>query len=137
MTTVTLKHPVEAYGETVTTLTFRPPIGKDIRKCGMLFYVEEGDDAVSKARNHVDMDAAAQYMVLLGNVPPSTIDNLNRLDFMECLKAITGFFGEPDGPTISLPDTTTSRGNGSSIPKPSLATDLKSSSALSNTPSAS
>ena len=117
MKTVKLKQPIEAYGDTVTEITLREPTGKDIRKCGVMF--KSWTDESGVVCNGADAEAVARSISHLGNLPLGSVDALSALDFMECMQAVTSFFNAADGPDTRSIATTTSRGNGESIQKPS------------------
>jgi hypothetical protein len=117
-TTVKLTTPVEAYGEVLSEITFRKPVGKDLRKTGLPNKTTTNEDGVQV--NHVDMEVMAKLMVLLGSVPMGAIDSLSMQDFLACSSAVSDFFGQSEAPTkTSSTGSTISHGNGSAIQKPS------------------
>lgn len=116
MSTVKLTTPIEAYGEKVTEITFRAPVGKDLRKTGLPNKMTINDGV---QENHIDMEVMAKLMELLGSIPASAVDALSMTDFLKCSEAVSDFFGQSGAPATSLNGTTMSPGSGGSIPKPS------------------
>jgi Phage tail assembly chaperone proteins, E, or 41 or 14 len=117
MKAVKLKQPIEAYGDTVTEITFREPTGKDIRKCGVMF--KSWTDESGVVCNGADAEAVARSISHLGNLPMGAVDALSAHDFMECMQAVTSFFSDADGPDTRLTGFMTSPGNGALSPKAS------------------
>jgi Phage tail assembly chaperone proteins, E, or 41 or 14 len=115
-TTVKLTTPVEAYGDQITEITFRPPTGKDIRKTGLPNNTVQ-EEGVTVSR--VDMEAIAKLIILLGNVPSGTVDAMTIVDYMACAKAVSDFFGTSEETKTSSRDITTSPGSGASTRKKS------------------
>jgi hypothetical protein len=113
MQVVKLTQPVDAYGETLHELTFREPTGKDIRKTGIPQKSSEEDGVTY---THTDMDVVGKLIVVLGNVPPGTVDKLCLSDFLACSRAINRFFGLAVVTETSSEDSTTSPGDGSATP---------------------
>lgn len=85
-TTIKLKKPIEALGETFTELTFREPVGKDITACGIPM---SGDNQINTA-------AVAALISRLGNIPPKAVDELSASDYLKAMTAIVDFFGTPE-----------------------------------------
>ncbi len=76
---IKLTKPVKAFGEEITVLRLRRPIGKDYRSI-------PADTSIGAM-----LDFAAQ----LADVPPSTIDQLDGVDDIpELLAKVTGFLGK-------------------------------------------
>ena len=72
---VTLQHPIEAHGETITELKLREPRVRDVRK------------ALRGAEG--ETDTACRLIAQLADVPPSTVDELRLDDFVACSQALT------------------------------------------------
>ena len=89
-TTITLKKPIEAHDETVTELSLRPPVGRDITRCGLPI-------ATTGESGKVDTTVVASYISTLGNIPPSSVATLDGADFMAALLVVVGFFGDMMG----------------------------------------
>jgi Phage tail assembly chaperone proteins, E, or 41 or 14 len=113
MTIIKLEEPVEAYGEKVFEITLRAPTGKDIRKAGVPF--RSWSDENGTTYNGADPQAIASLVALMGNIPPSTVDQLSAPDWLACMEGVTGFFNRSDGTAGSTTATGTSLGNGASI----------------------
>lgn len=111
--TLKLLEPIQAHGETVATLTFRPPVGRDMRKCGQL--IESMPDArdPKKVISRFSNDVAAAYISELAGIPMSSVDHLSADDFTACIRVIDGFFGGGTAPSSS---DGTSTVQGSSAP---------------------
>lgn len=89
MTTITLSRPIEAHGETLTTLTLREPTGADIIACGYPI----------DAEGQLHAGHIAALAARCGGVPPSTLASLSARDVMAVTTAILGFFGASAAPT--------------------------------------
>ena len=76
--TVALQYPIEANGETLTSLTLRRPKMGDM-----------------KAMDGVTGDVARQAALIgaLAGIPPSSVDELDGEDFMTISSAVADFFG--------------------------------------------
>jgi hypothetical protein len=125
MSSLTLLVPIQAYGETVTKLEFRDPIGKDLRICGFPFKFEAGE-AESAGYSHPNAQAIHALIARLSNIPPSAVDTLCLADFAACMEIVTSFFGQGKSPSTLSIDTTTSPGNGGGIPNNSLVSPSRS-----------
>jgi tail assembly chaperone E/41/14-like protein len=114
---VTLSKPVEAYGETVTVLTFRAPNGQDIAACGypMRFEGQKDNDEVAV---YPIASAIASYIARLANIPRGAVNQLSADDFTTCMGEVMGFFGQATPAPASRPtssiDTSTQHGSGNS-----------------------
>jgi hypothetical protein len=93
MTTLKLRMAIKEGAKELTELTFRKPVGKDVRQCGMPTKVEV--TAAGGQIHHVDTEAAARLMSVLAAVPPSTIDQMDAVDFTEAVQIVAGFFNPP------------------------------------------
>jgi Phage tail assembly chaperone proteins, E, or 41 or 14 len=111
MSSLVLMRPIEAYGDTVKELTFREPIGKDIRLCGfpIKFSASEGDGP-----NFSMPDAQVVHALIarLANIPPSAVDTLCLADLVACQSVVMGFFGDQTSGSTSSTVITISHGNG-------------------------
>lgn len=84
-----LRKAVPAHGEDVRELTFRPPTGADIMKCGNPVTF---DPFVEPARVGFDDAKMAAMMATLAAVPPSAIGKLDPRDFVSIAWKLSGFF---------------------------------------------
>jgi len=118
MSSLKLLVPIQAYGETVTELTFREPIGKDLRACGFPFKFESGEGD-GPGYSHPNAQAIHALIARLANIPPGSVDTLCLADFAAAMEVVTGFFGQrPSQGTVSI-DTTMLPGNGAGTPNAS------------------
>lgn len=87
--TIDLGSPVQAFGNTLTKLTFRRPTGGDLMSLGEAYPV------------HIDFQtgdvrpvpiAMGQIMSTLAQVPVSTIRSMDSEDFSTCAHALIRFF---------------------------------------------
>jgi hypothetical protein len=83
--TVALRFPIEAHGETRTTLTLRPFSTKELL----------GHDLPFRSGG-IDTEAAAYWVGLLAGIPRSSVLRLDPGDFIAALNAIAPFFVQPD-----------------------------------------
>jgi hypothetical protein len=77
-TTITLKHPIKAHGETVETIELKRPTVKHLR-------------AMDKAAG--DVDRVASLISELAVLPPSSVDQIDAEDFGAISDVIAVFFG--------------------------------------------
>jgi Phage tail assembly chaperone proteins, E, or 41 or 14 len=112
LTTIKLQTPVEAYGEKVHEITLREPTGKDIRKAGVPF--RSWQDENGTTYNGADPQAVATLVALMGNIPPSAVDQLSAPDWLACMEGVTSYFNRADGQAEST--TATGMSSGSSAP---------------------
>lgn len=76
--TVALSVPITAHGETVTSLTLRPPTIEEI----------ESTDTRTKTPARQTSD----WIVLLGGIPRSSVLQLDPADYLACGEALGSFF---------------------------------------------
>lgn len=81
---VLLSVPIEAHGETVDVVTLRPFKGKEI--------VDVPFDVFNRAK--LDVPAINGYLVRLGNIPASSVAQLDPGDWFELAMGVVGFFGK-------------------------------------------
>lgn len=89
--TLSLTAPIEAHGETISILTFRPPTGRDIRECGLPFVLGQSDAGHT---SKFDGATIARYISKLAGIPTSSVDKLSAPDFLAATGIIGGFFAE-------------------------------------------
>jgi hypothetical protein len=82
--TVALTVPIEAHGDTLTTLTLRPLRVEDI--------VELPMDIMNRAK--VDPRVINDLLVRVAGIPLSSVKQLDPGDWFECMMAVVGFFGK-------------------------------------------
>jgi hypothetical protein len=83
--TVALTVPIEAHGETRTSLTLRPPKVEDLEECDLL-------GSTRTTRTFSDL------VVRLAGIPRSSVLQLDPSDYAECVKA-AGAFLDKRAPT--------------------------------------
>ena len=89
--TIKLRRPVEAHGETLHEIVLREINTEDVIQIGVPVTV--GKDGSGTMNTQLVM----KYASRLGNIPPSTVRNLDARDFMDIINAVMGFFGEGTG----------------------------------------
>ena len=92
---LTLTRPVEAHGETLDTLTFRPPVAADLGACGMPFRLMDGGALDISVANIIALAAR------LAGVPPSVIGNMPLDEYYRVQAAIMGFFPGTQAPEVA------------------------------------
>jgi len=97
--TLQLTEPITAHGKEIAELTLREPLTKDYREIGSPYLLLPGDN--EQFAVDIRTSVVAKYIVRLGGIPLSSVDQLCMNDFNACIKAIMGFFGEGDGMTES------------------------------------
>ena len=109
--TIPLTGDAEAHGEKITSITLRPPVGKDFVTCGYPMIMISPDEAMSDTTDQAEM-SGAKLISRLGNVPYSTVSNLNAMDFNACMMGVLSFLGETKPAKPSSPPVSTSRAVG-------------------------
>ncbi len=89
--TFDLEHPVMAHGESISSLTIRPPTGNDIAQCGFPF-AQERNPRSGRLVDTIEMDSMRALLSRCGNVPLSTIDALAAVDIYAGVDAVKSFF---------------------------------------------
>lgn len=100
---VPLSKPIKAYDEDLKELSLRKPTGTEIRTIGFPFKME-----ITKAGTqiqHFNLEVVAAYAAALGNVPPSSIDQIEPSDWPMLAGMVSTFFGAST-PEPSSGDTT-------------------------------
>jgi hypothetical protein len=84
-----LEKPIQAHGETVKTLTFREPTARDLLQIGnpVIFNMFATPPIVTH-----EMTTMTAMLSRLGNVPPSSIEQMTTRDLIDCSWGITRFF---------------------------------------------
>lgn len=98
--TVSLKltTPIQAHGETVNTLEFRAPNGKDLAECGLPFTTEsEGGRATMKP----DTRSVSKLISSLAAIPDSSVGMLSGLDYLSAMGVVMDFFADTATPPTS------------------------------------
>lgn len=78
MTTVTLKHPIQANGEELRAVTLQRPQVRHLK-------------ALDRAKG--DVERAALLIGELAQLPPSAVDQLDGEDFAALSEVVADFFG--------------------------------------------
>lgn len=84
-----LERAIQAHGEEVKTLTFREPTARDLLNIGnpVIFNMFASPPIVTHEPNIM-----LAMLSRLGNVPPSSIEQLTTRDLIDCSWGITRFF---------------------------------------------
>lgn len=113
MTTVYLSKPVMAHGTERTEIELREPNAGDIAACGYPFVFINNDGAGMQTAPNTAVISA--YVSRLAQIPPSSVAQMNAVDWNACMGVVLGFFGQSEPETTSSTDSSTSAssGNGS------------------------
>ena len=87
--TLTLRTPIQAHGEEISELTFRPPTSQDLIDIGSPVKLDMASDP--PAISH-DERRFAQMMARLAAVPPSSIAKMHHSDFISAEWLLSPFF---------------------------------------------
>lgn len=90
---INLAVPITASGESVTQIKLRRPMGKDVRELGYP-YKMGADQAVT-----LQAGIVAAYISRLAEIPTSSVDLLDPVDFNTLGFEILGFFLNSDAAT--------------------------------------
>jgi Phage tail assembly chaperone proteins, E, or 41 or 14 len=87
---IELQVPIRAHNETIHTLTLRVPTPDDFESCGELpmEYRAEGPRPSVRAVNGL--------IVRLGEIPRSSVSQLDPYDYIRIVNEIIGFLAPPD-----------------------------------------
>ncbi|AXF20547.1 ArsR family transcriptional regulator [Burkholderia pyrrocinia] len=84
---IRLSKPIDAHGETLDALELREPTPADVRAIKALPYALDREENV-----HVRPDVVAQYIARLASIPPSSVDQIDLVDFNSICWTVAGFF---------------------------------------------
>jgi hypothetical protein len=106
-TTIELRTPIQAHGEERRTIELRDITPADINACGYPF---KGDGTI-------EASAISALISRLGNIPPSSVNQLTIRDWNACMLKVFSFFGDPEGEeedsgSSNAPSTSPLSGNG-------------------------
>jgi hypothetical protein len=110
---ITLTEPIQAHGREITEIEFRKPTGADVKACGYPFSMtltEEGNMTM-----HPQAGAISGLIARLANIPPSSVGQMNFIDWNSCMGEIFSFFGQSIPSELSS-GASTSRGSGNGHP---------------------
>lgn len=82
---ITLSKPLKHGEELIEVISLREPTAKEIKKIGFPF---------DFANKDVNAEAVFKFIGELAALPPSVVDQLSAKDFMVCVGAVIGFFGD-------------------------------------------
>lgn len=91
MTKVILTKPIEAHGETISSLDLKELTGADITACGVPFATIQGADG--KTAIQINAKEISQMISTLAGIPTSSVGKLSAADWMKAASAVIGFFG--------------------------------------------
>lgn len=100
MTTIQLRKPITAHGETIAELNLREPTVKDVAELGIPFRIVSGASGTG-----IDLlpKTLLAYGARLAAVPPSSLEALSLPEFFELQIAVMGFFGEELASAVATP----------------------------------
>lgn len=84
---IKLSKEIEAHGETLDELDVREPTPADVRAIKSLPYALDREENV-----HLRPDVVAQYIARLAGIPPSSVDQIDLVDFNSICWTVAGFF---------------------------------------------
>lgn len=85
---IDLSEPIPAHGSTLTQLTIRPPLGKDLRVAGYPFRIA---GAGEKSEMVTDAGVISRLVSDLAGIPLSSVDMLQAPDWQACMSAVSTF----------------------------------------------
>jgi len=85
--TITLETPVQAHGEDVATLTFRPLKVEDLNRVGYPLKLG-GDGSMEPVPDRI-----SALIGRLAGIPDSSVAQLTVADWHRAMEAVVGFFG--------------------------------------------
>jgi hypothetical protein len=88
MSVLKLKTPIIAHGVTISELTFRKPVGKDLILCGYPFKITGRGNEVQRS---TDMQSVAGLISELAQIPPSSVGSMSWDDLQEAMGIVLGF----------------------------------------------
>lgn len=101
---IELRTPIQAHGEERRAIELRDLTPGDINACGYPF---KGDGTIEAA-------IVSALIARLGNIPPSSVNQLTMRDWNACMLRVFSFFGDPEAEddSSSAPSTSLLSGNG-------------------------
>lgn len=84
-----LTKPIQAHDVTHHELTFREPTGADLARNGFPFKYETDGGRNMRV---MDTTSIAKYISDLAAIPPSSVAQLNVIDFTRAMGEVLGFF---------------------------------------------
>lgn len=122
--TLPLSQEVEAYGEKLGSLTFRPPRGEDFMVCGYPMIMlssasmdQDGDQPpgdIGEAEARPNATAISKLIARLANIPLGAVKKMSAADWMASMGVVLSFLGEPAPAKQSSMPASTLPGHGSS-----------------------
>ena len=108
---IVLSSPIKAHNERMTVLHMRAPTGREFRTCGYPFRLKGGGD---DGEMITDAPTVSKLISALCDIPLSSVDQLEAVDWQTCYTTIASFLGRTKARTSST--DTTSRPDGGEIP---------------------
>lgn len=83
-----------AHGDSVLSVTFRPPVGRDVTRVGVPFRFVQPEEGGDQGEMKVISQLVTRYIVELSQppLPRSTVDEFDMADWNACSRVICGFF---------------------------------------------
>lgn len=94
--TIKLTTPITAHGNELTELVLQKPTTADCRKIGVLPY-----SITAKQLPEPNLAACANYISTSAGIPPSSVDQLDVVDFNAAAWGVVGFFLSADSAASS------------------------------------
>jgi len=86
MSELQLTKPITAHGEPVHVIEFSDPTGKDVRELGYPYQMNQDGSVKLLA------PVVAKYITRLGQIPPSSVDDMSPADLNAAAWVVAGFF---------------------------------------------
>lgn len=84
--TITLSKPIQAHGETVSTLTLRRPTVAELRQYGQPYAIVPSSGGIK-----ADYQVCAGLISTICAIPPSSVDMIDSADFDDMAVILVGF----------------------------------------------
>lgn len=86
-----LTKPIQAHGEQIAVLEFRPPTGEDLLEVGAPPFIID-----KKERTHIDLTVTGEYIERLCDIPRSSVKLMSPADMIAAFGVVAGFFGDTE-----------------------------------------
>ncbi len=112
--TIDLDAPVNSYGEMLTELTLKAPLGRDILECGYPFSTERNPRTGGQAEL-INVPAVRMLIARCCGVPDGTVDQLTAVDFLRLVERLKLFFYHRSPKTSSPATSQLDAGQGTNL----------------------
>ena len=112
--TLDLDVPINSYGEMISELTIKAPLGRDILECGYPFSTERNPRTGGQTEV-INVPAVRLLISRCCGVPEGTVDQLTAVDYLRLIERLKLFFYHRSPKTSSTPSSPPAAGQETSL----------------------